>query len=368
MHQKSKYWQAIRGIAIICVILIHCHNGSGYSNGWRNIWFAERAIINFPVGMFLFLSGFFVSESDVDLINRGELKNYYKKRFIRLALPYAFWSICYIILDFVASTVSQSSCPSFLELAMQLVTGGGAPQLYYIIVLLQLTFLTPLLIKTIEKNYGLLLLSLVSVAYTVLIAVYTIYSGSTPRFYDVIFLPWMVFYCVGLFVKKMIALQKIGHKNHTYIKSIAVCSIAVLFIIIQYISSVALLNNGIELGYTVSQNRFTSTIYALYLILVIYYIFQRNQKLFYKIENSKLLTAIGDYSYGIFYTHYFVIYGIKVAKNILDGTPIITILYTQMLIGQLFEFAVTITITFIAIKIIKALTNRSKLLKMLTGI
>ena len=80
--KKDNYWLCIRGICILCVILIHCKNGIGYQDAlnysWNfDYWLILRQVINFPVAMFIFLAGFFtnvkkVEESSVTYIpNRG---------------------------------------------------------------------------------------------------------------------------------------------------------------------------------------------------------------------------------------------------------------------------------------------------------
>ena len=61
---KDVYWQYVRGICIICVIIIHCMNGIGYEHGldssWNfYYWFLMRQLINFSCTIFIFLSGYF---------------------------------------------------------------------------------------------------------------------------------------------------------------------------------------------------------------------------------------------------------------------------------------------------------------------
>ena len=63
---KDAYWQYIRGICIICVILIHCKTGIEYKNdilgSWNfDYWIVMRQLINFPVAIFIFLAGYFTN-------------------------------------------------------------------------------------------------------------------------------------------------------------------------------------------------------------------------------------------------------------------------------------------------------------------
>ena len=59
--QKDLYWQMIRGICILAVIMIHCPSGQGYSTLDYHTWIILRQVINFPVAIFVFLSGYFMT-------------------------------------------------------------------------------------------------------------------------------------------------------------------------------------------------------------------------------------------------------------------------------------------------------------------
>lgn len=67
MQQKNNYWQFIRGICILAVIMIHCPSGAGYETSSLTFhsWLAFRQFINFPVATFVFLSGFFTNMNRV---------------------------------------------------------------------------------------------------------------------------------------------------------------------------------------------------------------------------------------------------------------------------------------------------------------
>lgn len=61
--QKSGFWQEIRGICILAVVMIHCPNAASYAVGSIefNIWLILRQCINSPVAIFIFLSGYFTN-------------------------------------------------------------------------------------------------------------------------------------------------------------------------------------------------------------------------------------------------------------------------------------------------------------------
>lgn len=109
---KSNTIQLFRGIAIICVILIHtCPNGMSTV--------IARPIVNIGVPIFLFLSGY---------LTKIENKNWptlFKKRIVRVFIPYLIWTILYTI---------QSG--DLKRLPYNILTTGAASHLYYIILYL----------------------------------------------------------------------------------------------------------------------------------------------------------------------------------------------------------------------------------------
>ena len=61
MKEKREYWQSIRGICILAVVLIHSLGGFNYSIGYGTEFAVLRQIINFAVATFVFMAGYFVN-------------------------------------------------------------------------------------------------------------------------------------------------------------------------------------------------------------------------------------------------------------------------------------------------------------------
>lgn len=61
MKEKREYWQSIRGICILAVVLIHSLGGFDYSTGYSVEFVILRQIINFAVATFVFMAGYFVN-------------------------------------------------------------------------------------------------------------------------------------------------------------------------------------------------------------------------------------------------------------------------------------------------------------------
>ena len=76
---KSQYWQMIRGICILAVIMIHCPNAIGLKTGDFSVWLVLRQLINFPVALYVFMAGYFVNIDKIKkntcayLLNRGAI-------------------------------------------------------------------------------------------------------------------------------------------------------------------------------------------------------------------------------------------------------------------------------------------------------
>lgn len=295
---KDRYWQCIRGIAILIVILMHCQNGLDYVGLQQHLWFAERAIINFPVAVFLFMSGYFIKFDEVGTSEKGK---YYIKRLKKLGVPYLLWSAIYIGIDILAGCVSGNK-DSIREYVVDIITGGAAPQLYYILVLVELTLLTPFLVAAMEKKYfgrwtDVVFLS-ISPIYSLFISIYVLFNYAPPQYFGVWFVPWISFYYFGMVHKR--------RKGSSLMPKASKLVICLLFLVIcQFLSVHLLKENGIDLGWLVSQNRFLSTVYAYIVIIFCCYLENKN-----KSTNvlSNYLVKLGDLSYGIFYVHYIYVY------------------------------------------------------------
>ena len=64
-NEKNIYWQSVRGICILAVVLIHSLQCYDFNNGIVII----RQIINFAVAIFVFMAGYFVN---IDKAGGGE--------------------------------------------------------------------------------------------------------------------------------------------------------------------------------------------------------------------------------------------------------------------------------------------------------
>lgn len=171
--------QLLRGIAIIAVIMIHTVSGE------KAIFI--RPFLNFAVALFIFLSGYLTNFSLEDSV-----KEFYKKRIIRVGIPYIIWSIIY--------TVAYGSYDNFIK---NIMTGQACGIYYYILVYLQLTLLTPLSYKLVNSKYkilGFLITPIIIVGHYIYIY-YT--NKEIPYPWNANnFIIWYIYFYLGIFLRK----------------------------------------------------------------------------------------------------------------------------------------------------------------------
>lgn len=215
---------------------------------------------------------------------------------------------------------------SVLKTIAKIPLGLSSGHLYYILVLLQLTIITPFLIKVIQSNRkGSKVLFLVTPLYLLLLYVYNAVFKEQFLLYQTFFPAWFVFYYCGLWVK--FKGYKSLFKTHVIRKSIILCLLALLASIIE---AYALLGFDFSVGFASSQIKVSSFIYTFALINLLIVV-----KPYCNIKKNTWLSTIGDYSYGVYYVHMvWVIIGNKILStvtfidNILPVYQILQLLFT----------------------------------------
>lgn len=170
---RDQYLQAVRGVAITVVVLIHCLPQCMFA-------IILRPFLNWGVAAFLFLSGFLTSEAKV--VAGGVLA----RRAKRTLPSYVVWSVFYAVL------LQRVGVLGTLKLVL---TAGASAQMYFIAVYLQLVVLTPLLYWLLHRCrwlvYAISPISLV--AYEVVTAMQFCFPVLGRLFPF-----WLIFYVIGL--------------------------------------------------------------------------------------------------------------------------------------------------------------------------
>lgn len=274
--KKNNYWQMIRGVCILCVILIH----TLYINNSLNIEYFNifiRRIINFSTGVFIFMAGYFSKFENTIL--------FYKKKISRVLLPLIIWNIIYLLFHLTDSNIT------IVSLIKMFIFVKTAPHLYYIIVLLQLFLLCPILLKFINKanrSIFLYLPLLITPLYVLLITIYNITLHKTFILYNYWFFGWISYYYLGLLIRYK-------EKNSIKIKkiNITVPIICMFFSIVE-----GIIIKGYYGLYDLAISQLTLS-NSLYCLMVCIYLHSKSNKNI----SQKLLYNIGMYSYGIYLSH-----------------------------------------------------------------
>lgn len=295
VKQKDTFWQAVRGVCILAVIMIHCPKANSFTVGSTefSLWLLIRQCINFPVALFVFLSGYFINTDTV----QKNYKSYITLRAGRLIKPFLVWSVFYSLLT-ILRTAAKGNDIDWIVVACRFFTGKSSSQLYYILVLLQLNFLSPLLIKAIQKNgIAYKLLWLLTPLYLVYVYCWNFFSHEMPLLYETLFPAWFIFYYLGLTLKLKGQewAQKLLRFGNLYF-----IFFAFLFGLIETAILIRLDSN---IEFFTTQIRFTCFLYAGVIALFLYNKKQQNKTT----KRNSILKAFGDYSYGIYYLHYFVL-------------------------------------------------------------
>ena len=273
IKEKNFKIQILRAIAIIAVVMIHtCPTGE--------LQVYIRPFINFAVALFLFLSGYLTN------IDTSDWKTFYKKRIIRVLIPYIIWTFLYTTAHFIGNGVD------FKKYIINLLSARAAATLYYIFVYIQFVILTPLLVKLAKSKYK--YIGFIIAPISVIIKYYWLFSGVEPNKYlsaiwSVCCLGWFTYYYLGLLLGNKII------KKEFNIKYLII--LYLLSIIIQILEGYAWFKLGeTNCGTQIKLSSFlTSSIF----ILIAYWYLNNKQLT----QTSKMLVKIGDYSFGIYISH-----------------------------------------------------------------
>ncbi len=144
-ENKSTDWlDSVRWLATIAVITIHVvapylYQYGQISNTDWNIYNLIDSLSRFAVPFFVMLSGAL-------LLNRSiTLTDFLKKRFIRILIPFLFWTFAYSIYHFCKSGGIQST--NYLNYFLSSLVDGASYHLWYIYMLIGLYLAIPILNK-----------------------------------------------------------------------------------------------------------------------------------------------------------------------------------------------------------------------------
>ena len=341
-NKRDISFDAFRGLAIIAVVAIHATTSAAIS--WRNtetnewnLFFlvAYRQLFLFAVPVFLFISGYWLSQKPVDSL--GDYKAFLIRRLSRILIPYFFWSL--VMLGYVAFKTHHIS---LYQIMFKLSTGSASRPYYFILLIAQFYALTPLLQYINRKPYGLILVAIFNIISLMVLYLSELYDiiGHLPvlrAFYS-----WIIFYEIGLLAgsgdNKILTKKKVGR---------FVLPAMLIFLLLSELESMILLLRYENLPFAGSQIKCSSFLYSICIILGFLYLRKH-------VKNwPRFLVIIGNFSFGIFLIHLPVL---KIVAGVIQKNNFV---YTFQPLYQFIIVLLTISICCFLISVARKLLPKT---------
>ena len=322
---RISIWDKWKGIAIISVVLIHASGSTAdFPEGSLNNDFGIilRQFINFPVGLFIFLAAFFVSNSKNTSVSYWDSVG---RRVWRLVLPFLIWSFIYFGVRLIRGNLAITDIP------LMLLNGTSVSVGYFVIVMIQMSIISPFLerLKTATLTKLLLLSFLLSICVTyTLTFVLTESMWSKFPYYPLPFIIWLPFYIGGI-----IFAQK-GEKSWQDLNILMVLTAYIICVSLSLVEGMWVLQNVRSLA--TSQLKFTSmlTTGTVCLLVLASWVYGKDKR-------GNLLSWIGRRSFYFYLSHMLVL--LKVKYFFKQFTPIYDNQVVFVLIVTLTTLIVTST-------------------------
>lgn len=279
MQEKSQYWQSIRGISMLAIVLIHCGAAMNmpFASFDGTYYLFIRSLYSFAVATLFFMAGKFTK------IENGNRGAYYIKRFKRILIPYLVWPGIYLLFGIIRGTRYSA-----WQIIVILFTGGAGIPFYYSVVLLYFTILSPLFARMIKQKTQVLLYMSVGCTLVLMTSGYFVQYFTGNAGWIKLTPIWLGFYVAGMLQGE----KKLKTKSTQYRAWI----IWIVAFIIQLVETYILLQNDRLADIAYSQWHFGAFLYAAATI-----------NLMLAMEKSgwsnKTMACIGDNSYGIYFVH-----------------------------------------------------------------
>ncbi len=152
--QENKFiWtNNLRVLATISVILLHVSGQILIQYGKVSdfVWWTGNiydSAVRFCVPIFVMLTGALL------LPKTYELGEFLKKRFLRIILPFLFWSFIYILFTYYEKLSPNHAMSTFetIRWGLDLLKSGSSPHLWYIYMIIGIYLITPVISKWVQN-------------------------------------------------------------------------------------------------------------------------------------------------------------------------------------------------------------------------
>lgn len=291
------HFDILRGIAIIGVVLIHSlailytadRDGALFLGAT-----VFRQLLNFSVPLFIFISGYFLYDKRVD--TKEQYLSFVRKQCSKVLIPFVVWSLFYLLLYAIEGASAKEIITKFLLFQAQV-------PFYFIALIIQYYLFLPFL-KKLSTGSGLLIaggistLSCIAIYYfrfTTEVQLHTILSTG-------LFPIWMVFFVLGLYLKKTGIKFKLG----------GLISVALIGIILSIIETIGILKLTGNLSAAISQIKLSSFMFALVFIPLLMSLLST--------KRSRVFEYVGKISFGIYFSHMFFIKVVTKVLGVINET------------------------------------------------
>ena len=275
--QRNKI-QFLRGIAITAVVFIH-----SMPNGIIQVFL--RPLINYPVALFLFLSGLLSTANNWNP----------KKRIVKIIIPYFIWTFIYSV---IYCYNRLDNVP--LHFVKYLITASAPAMMYYVYVYIQCTLLIPLIDRMAKSKLWILGLAVSPLEIVVFRLIPLVCNIEFHSYIRIIMriscLGWFSFFYLGYLL---------GNNNIKICISAKVIAVFWLFSVVFQIAEGYLyyILGSDDCG---TQLKITAVLSGFLLIILSYkYIFSNQDFMIAAIKR------LGDISFGIFFSNIAVMRGLE---------------------------------------------------------
>jgi len=304
-------FDAFRGIAIIAVIAIHAAatgflENQALSDG-NGIYFrvAYFQPLLFAIPAFIFMAGYWAAKRPVNTI--GDYKAFLARKLPRILLPYLFWSL--VIFGFKAVKLRN---PDAYSMIVALLTGRACFTYYFIVLIAQLYVVTPALQYINRSVYGPISVLVLNAAVLLALYLLNIYHGVGGLSTYWLFCVWIIFYEVGLVA---------GSRDNKFVlqkKRFFVLSALLASLLLSVAEGIVWVSRYDNLSLAIAPIKYSSFIYSGCVILGFLAVRESIKRW------PGILVAVGNYSYGIYLIHIFILARVIVIVqkiNILRSFP-----------------------------------------------
>ena len=194
---------ALRALAVVCIVAIHVTSGQAESQMAVYLW---NQAGRFASPLFIFLSGFLLYLIEARRPS-ADYKSFLGRRLNRVAVPYVLWTAFYTVYQVFSDSLEvPSEDPlSFLiqKTVLHTLNGQGFSHLYFVLIMVQLYALFPLLYRWVQHAPRLLLAGSFALTLATLTAIYAHQNGqiilpSLPVAWTALFPGWLFYFVLGM--------------------------------------------------------------------------------------------------------------------------------------------------------------------------